>query len=140
MPIVIGIALAVSAAVMARLIGFDRERAFYPLVLIVIASYYDLFAAMGGDRADLVEETLVFALFASAAAVGFRTSLWIVAAALVAHGVFDFFHHGIVSNEGVPRWWPAFCLSYDVAAAGCLALLLRLGLVPARPLADPPNQ
>jgi hypothetical protein len=28
-------------------ISFDRERVFYPAVLIVIASYYALFAAMG---------------------------------------------------------------------------------------------
>jgi hypothetical protein len=36
--------------------------------------------------------------------------------------------------------WPAFCLAYDVAAAGCLAILLRLGPAPARPSADPSNQ
>lgn len=136
MPAIIGIVLAVSVAIMGRLVGFDRERAFYPLALIVIASYYDLFAVMGGDRSDLVEETIAFALFASAAAVGFRASLWLVAAALAAHGVFDFFHHRIVPNEGVPLWWPAFCLAYDVAAAGCLAILLRLRLIPARAAAD----
>jgi hypothetical protein len=120
-----GIILAVTVAVVARLVGFDRDRALYPIALLVIASYYDLFAVLGGTRSALIEETIAFALFASAAVIGFRTSLWIVAAALAAHGVFDFFHHGIISNGGVPAWWPAFCLSYDVAAAGCLAILLR---------------
>lgn len=135
MPAVWGIVLAVGVAIVARLAGFDRDRAFYPLVLIVVASYYDLFAAMGGDRSDLIAETIAFAFFASAAVIGFRTSLWIVAAALAAHGVFDFVHSGIISNGGVPQWWPVFCLSYDVAAAGCLAVVLRLGVVPARPSA-----
>jgi len=138
MPAIWGFALAVSVAIFARLAGLDRDRAFYPLVLIVIASYYDLFAVMGGNRPDLIQETIAFALFASAAVIGFRTSLWIVAAALAAHGVFDFFHHEIISNGGVPPWWPAFCMSYDVAAAACLALLLRLsppGRGPAGPLA-----
>ena len=121
MPAVIGIVLAVSVAIMARLVGFDRERAFYPLVLIVIASYYDLFAVMGESyRSDMVEETIAFALFASAAVIGFRTSLWIVAAALAAHGVFDFFHHGIVENEGLPRGGTAFCQRIRCRAAGCL--------------------
>ena len=33
-------------ALFARFVGFDRDRAFYPTVLMVIASYYVLFAAM----------------------------------------------------------------------------------------------
>jgi hypothetical protein len=44
---VIGLILAVAVAGSATVVGFDRERAFYPTVLIVIASYYVLFAAMG---------------------------------------------------------------------------------------------
>jgi hypothetical protein len=132
MPAIWGVALAVAVAIMGRLAGLDRDRAFYPLVLIVVASYYDLFAVIGGDRADLIQETIAFALFASAALIGFRTSLWIVAAGLAAHGVFDFFHHDIIENGGVPRWWPAFCSSYDVAAAACLAMLLRVSPPPGR--------
>jgi biotin transporter BioY len=43
MPYVIGIILSVGIAWLARFVGFDRDRAFYPTVLIVIASYYVLF-------------------------------------------------------------------------------------------------
>ena len=32
----------------------------------------------------------------------------------------------------MPAWWPGFCLTYDVAAAGYLAWILRSRL-PARP-------
>ena len=124
MPAAWGIGLAVAAAVLARLVGFDRDRAFYPLVLIVVAAYYALFAVIGGSGSDLIAETLAFALFAAAAIFGFRTSLWIVVAGLALHGVFDFFHHALIANRGVPSWWPTFCLSYDVAAAACLAVIL----------------
>jgi hypothetical protein len=58
------------------------------------------------------------------AVLGFRTSLWVVAAALGGHGVFDLVHGTVISNPGVPHWWPAFCLTYDVAAAGYLACLM----------------
>jgi hypothetical protein len=58
------------------------------------------------------------------AVVGFRKSLWVVAAALALHGVFDSVHGSFIFNPGVPRWWPAFCLTYDVAAAGYLAWLI----------------
>jgi hypothetical protein len=45
-------------------------------------------------------------------------------AALVAHGVFDFFHHHLIANPGVPAGWPQFCLTFDITAAGLLAWIL----------------
>ena len=39
LPFVIGILLSAGVALFARYVGFDRDRAFYPTVLIVIASY-----------------------------------------------------------------------------------------------------
>jgi len=40
MPYVIGIGLSVGVAMFARCVGFDRDRAFYPIVMTVIASYF----------------------------------------------------------------------------------------------------
>ena len=34
----------------------------------------------------------------------------------------------MIENAGVPAWWPAWCLAYDVGAAAGLAWLLRRGL------------
>jgi len=45
------------------LAGFDRDRAFYPTLLVVIASYYVLFTVMGGSRPALRVETLVMIVF-----------------------------------------------------------------------------
>jgi hypothetical protein len=42
MPYVVGIVLSLGVALLARRVGFDRDRSFYPTVLIVIASYYVL--------------------------------------------------------------------------------------------------
>ena len=127
MPAVVGISLAIIVAIYARLTGYDRDRAFYPLVLVVVASYYDLFAVMGGTGADLIAETIGFVLFAAVASVGFRTSLWIVVAGLAGHGLFDFLHRALIPNPGVPSWWPSWCAAYDVTAAACLGLLLWRG-------------
>jgi hypothetical protein len=121
----IGSLLAIFVSLLARSVEFDRDRAFYPTVLIVIASYYVLFAVMGGTVQALIIESSVMTAFLLVAVVGFKFNLWIVVAALVGHGVFDFFHGRIVTNAGVPEWWPAFCLAYDVCAGGCLAWLLR---------------
>ena len=124
MPYLVGVVLSLAVAVLARLVGFDRDRAFYPTVMIVIASYYVLFAAMSDSVHTLVLESVVMTAFALAAIVGFRSSGWIVVAALAAHGVFDALHGQILDNAGVPVWWPAFCLAYDLGAAGSLAWLI----------------
>jgi hypothetical protein len=129
MPFVIGIVLAVAVAVFARRVGLDRDRAFYPTVMIVIASYYVLFAAMSGSVQTVVIESVVMALFAAAAVAGFKSSAWIVVVALASHGVFDAVHGYVIENTGVPAWWPAWCLAYDVAAAAGLAWLLRHEIV-----------
>lgn len=132
MDIVVGIALALAVSILATLVGFDRDRAFYPVVMVVIASYYALFAVMGGSLQALVPETIAMGVFALAAILGFRKNLWLVVAALAAHGVFDFFHGYLIDNPGVPAWWPAFCLAYDAVAAAFLASLLRRGRPAAR--------
>jgi hypothetical protein len=121
---IVGVVLAVVAGAFATALGLDRDRAFYPTVMIVIALIYILFAAMGATTGVLLRESLFSAAFIAVAAVGFRTSLWWVAGALAAHGVFDFTHDAFVTNGGVPAWWPAFCASYDVTAAAYLAWLL----------------
>jgi hypothetical protein len=132
-PFVIGIVASAGVALFARRAGLDRDRAFYPTVMIVIASYYVLFAAMTGSLQTVVAESVVMVVFAAAAIAGFRSSPWIVVAALAGHGVFDAFHGDVIANPGVPAWWPAWCLAYDVGAAAGLAWLLRRRRRPATP-------
>jgi hypothetical protein len=124
MAYIIGILLALVSVVLARLAGLDRDRAFYPTVLVVVATYYVLFAVIGGSFGALVVESIVMVAFAIVAVLGFRFNLWLVVFALAAHGVFDFVHGNVVVNPGVPIWWPAFCMAYDVVAAGFLGWLL----------------
>lgn len=124
LPYVVGIVLSLGVAVFARWVGFDRDRAFYPTVLIVIASYYVLFAAMIGSVETVLLESIVMTLFVIAAVAGFKGSSWLIVAGLAAHGVQDAVHGHIIANAGVPAWWPAWCLAYDVGAAGALAWLL----------------
>jgi hypothetical protein len=120
----IGIALALIVSCFARVTGFDRDRSFYPTMAIIIASYYVLFAAMGGSRHAVVVESVVMTGFVVVAVIGFKFNLWLVVACLAAHGVLDVFHGLVVTNPGVPEWWPAFCLTFDVGVAGFLAWLL----------------
>jgi hypothetical protein len=134
MEIFIGVALALSVAVFATVTGFDRDRAFYPTVMIVIALLWVLFAVIGGSVAVLRLELLVMAVFVAAAVAGFRYSLWLVSAALIAHGVFDYVHDRLYVNPGAPAWYADFCIAYDIVAGLYLAVLLQIGRLRARPL------
>jgi len=145
MPIFVGLALALAVAAFARIAGLDRDRAFYPVVLIVVASYYILFAAMAGGE-GLFAELAIFVLFGATAILGFRTSLWFVAAGLALHGIFDFTRHLWLAGRGVPEWWPAFCGAFDLAAPAVLAAILLFGKHPSaspeaeRAINEPPRR
>jgi hypothetical protein len=130
--LLVGALLAVAVSLFAAGVGLDRDRAFYPTVTIVVASLYALFAVMGASTPVLLNELMAGAVFVVAAVYGFKSSLWIVAVALAAHGVFDFVHGRLIANPGVPTWWPAFCGAYDVTAGVAMAWLLGVGRIRAR--------
>ena len=114
MEYLVGVILALAVAGLATLIGLDRERSFYPTVLIVVASYYALFAVMGASISALEIESAFGAVFLALALLGFKRNMWLVAAAIAGHGVFDFAHDSLVDNPGVPVWWPGFCATVDL--------------------------
>lgn len=82
MEYVIGLALAAAIAGLAAAVGFDRDRSFAPTILIVVASYYVLFALMGGSGRTLVVEIFVASGFLLLGVLGFKTNLWLVPAAM----------------------------------------------------------
>jgi hypothetical protein len=122
MAYIVGIVLALAVLLFARWSGFDRDRAFYPTVVIVVASYYVLFAATAGSASAIVIETALMALFTAVAVLAFKRYPFLVVVGLAAHGVLDAVHGRLVENAGVPQAWPAFCLAFDVGAAALLGL------------------
>jgi len=132
MEYLIGLFLSLAVAGFAITTGLDRDRAFYPAVAIVVASYYVLFAAMAASGRTLVLEIVVASGFLLLATIGYRRSFWLVAVALAGHGVFDLVHHFLIENPGVPRWWPGFCAAFDVILGGLLAARLLARRLAAR--------
>jgi len=124
MEYLIGVIAAVAVGLFGTAIGFDKDRSFYPVTLIVIAALYILFATMAGSSSALLAELVPALIFIGMAAWGFLKTPWLVVAGLALHGVFDFFHHWVIANPGVPMWWPGWCLAYDVVAAAYLGALI----------------
>ena len=120
MEYLIDLLVSLAVAGFAIVVGLDRERALYPIVLIVAASYYVLFAVIAASGGILITEIAVASGFLLLAAIGYKRSLWLVAIALVGHGVFDTVHRLLIKNPGVPHWWPGFCAVIDVIFGGLL--------------------
>src|SRR5437016_14338232 len=141
MPSLVGLGLGLSVGILGTMIGLDRDRAFYPTITIVIASYYALFAIMGRSVHALATESIAIAAFLLISIVGFKKNLWLIVGALCAHGLFDFVHGNLIANPGVPTWWPTFCLTFDWVAGAYLAFLIARGRLMANPDAQqaPPS-
>jgi len=124
METIVGITLALLFCGAAAGLGMDRERVFYPAVLIAVASYYLAFAVIDGRNEVMLSELAIAAIFIAGAVAGFKVNPWIAVVALAGHGVMDGFHHHVVHNIGVPRVWPGFCMSFDVTAAAFVAWVM----------------
>lgn len=125
MEILWGAAFGAVTALAARVAGFDRDRSFYPTVMVVVALLYLLFACMATPPTAIVQESIPAALFIVAAILGFRKNLFFVVAALFGHGLFDLVHSHAIANPAVPVWWPGFCGAIDWVLAAALALAIR---------------
>ena len=97
-----GVGLALVVCAFAALVGSDRDRVFYPTLVIVIAAYYIFFAMIGSSRPVLVLESLIAGAFLALAVAGFKKNLWLIVSALAGHGAFDFFHHLFIQSPGGP--------------------------------------
>jgi len=114
MEYIIGIVLGLAIAGLAKVLGYDKDRSFYPVILIVIAMYYVLFAVMNESAGIIITELIIALVFMLLAMLGSRVSLLVIAVGLMAHGVFDLLHDRIVTYPEVPTWWPGFCAAVDV--------------------------
>lgn len=109
-----GLALGVLIAILGRVLSFDQDKSFYPVILIVVAFYYVLFSIMSRNTDTILYEIVIALVFTITALFSSKYSMYIVAAGLILHGVYDAAHDLILINTGVPIWWPGFCAAFDV--------------------------
>jgi hypothetical protein len=124
MEYIVGITLALLFCGAAAWLGMDRERVFYPAVVMAVASYYLAFAVVDGRNGVMLSEVAIAAVFIAGAVAGFKVSPWIAVVAVAGHGVMDGLHHHLVHNAGVPQVWPGFCMTFDVTAGAVVAFLM----------------
>lgn len=121
--LIAGIVLVIALIWVARSTGFEMDRSFYPVLLIVIALYYVLFAFQTFHLVCILFELFVAILFSGLAIWEHHRSLIIVGFALIFHGIYDLLHGLIPFSTSTPEWWPLFCFGVDMVLGFWLILL-----------------
>jgi hypothetical protein len=122
-----GVAAGVLTIVTARVIR--GQRWLYSLGLLVLPGLYAFFALRAGEPAVGVKEMLYGIPFVVAglvfASVSIRRSAVVVGAFWMLHGLYDLVHGQLITNAGVPAWYPVWCCSVDVVVGAYLLWLSR---------------
>jgi hypothetical protein len=123
----IGAAVGVLTIVTARLIR--GERWLYSLGLLSLPSIYAFFAIQAGEPAVGVKEMIYGVPYVVAglvfAFVSVRQSAVVVGIFWLLHGLYDLVHGQLITNTGVPGWYPIFCFVVDVVIGAYLLWLSR---------------
>jgi hypothetical protein len=123
----VGAAVGVLTIVIAR--SIRGERWLYSWGLLVLPGLYALFGLRAGEQAVGLKEViygvpwiiagLVFAF------VGVRQSAVVVGVFWLLHGLYDLVHGQLITNIGVPGWYPMFCFVVDAVVGSYLLWLSR---------------
>ena len=123
----IGAAVGVLTIASARLIR--GERWLYSLGLLTLPGLYAFFALQAGERAVGVKEMIYGLPFIVAGLVfafaSVRRSAVVVGTFWLLHGLYDLVHGRLITNPGVPGWYPIFCFVVDAVVGGYLLWLSR---------------
>ena len=123
----VGAAVGVLTIVFARTVR--GQSWVYSIGLLTLPSLYASFALNAGEQAVSVKEMiygipyfvagLVFAL------VSVRQSALVVGALWILHGLYDLVHSQLITNPGVPGWYPVFCFTVDIVVGAYVLWLSR---------------
>ncbi|MFN8574751.1 MAG: hypothetical protein U0132_22040 [Gemmatimonadaceae bacterium] len=123
----LGAAVGALTIFVARLLR--GERWLYSIGLLVLPGLYAFFALRADVPAVALTEMTygIPFLFAGVlfAAVSVRHSAVIVGALWILHGMFDLARSNLITNPGVPGWYPVWCCAVDVVVGAYLLWLSR---------------
>ncbi len=119
-------AVAVATIPLNLLLSKAQSEQFAAVLLAFIGAIYVGFGLQTGTRPQIITEWTVALGFFGAAMVGLWVTPWIVPAAYVVHGFWDYAHHQNSRLAPIPSWYPPFCAVLDWVAAAILYIIWGL--------------
>ena len=123
----VGSAVGVLTIVFARIVR--GQSWVYSIGLLTLPSLYASFALQAGDQAVGVKEMIYGIPYVvgglAFAFVSVRHSAVVVGALWILHGLYDLIHGQLITNPGVPAWYPVFCFTVDVVVGAYVLWLSR---------------
>ncbi len=130
-----GAVAAACVCAFGTLVGYDRDRAYYPMVLALLTMVSTAVAAADTSLGSVARDLGVFAAFLAVAVLGYRTSLWLVIAGFLAHAAIATARASALIDVGGPAWWTASSFSFDLVVGVYLGWKLQAGSIRPRPWA-----
>ena len=125
--LILGLIIAFIAIAMAK--DLDLPPRAFALGTAFLPLFYMLFALTVGDFGAMALEFAYglpfFILGGLCFTRGFKASGVVVVGLWGLHAAYDVYHHMLVDNAGVPFWYPALCLGFDMMMVIYLARLVR---------------
>lgn len=125
--LVLGALFAVITIAMVKDLSLPPR--FFALAMVGLPIVYMGLAALAGDMQAIGLELLYGLPFLLVGVVcfrrGFKASGILVTAMWAAHAAYDVYHNMLVANAGVPGWYPALCLGFDLVIVVYLFFLVR---------------
>jgi hypothetical protein len=134
-PIVLGAVLGGMFVLAARTWSRSGRRVLAIGLVIAALIYLGFSLFPGGDSPSLQLEAGGVAIFGFLAWIGFRHSLWWLAAGWLAHVAWDVGLHLDQSPGVVPAWYPLLCVGFDLVVVGYLLGWVNGRNDPTAPLA-----
>ena len=118
-----GAFLAVAMTPLLLLLSKTQSEQFAAVLLAFIGAICVGFGLQTGTCAQIITEWTVAHGFFGAAMVGLWVTPWIVPAAYVVHGFWDYAHHQNSRLAPIPLWYPPLCAVLDWVAAAILTTI-----------------
>jgi hypothetical protein len=102
----------------------DVTIAVLGVILAGAAAVYPGAALHQGDARATRIETVMWAVVAAVAVLGLSHDVAWLGLGYLIHGAWDGLHHPLRVGAGAGRWFPPFCLVYDVIVAGYIWVVM----------------
>lgn len=111
-PLLTALVLAVASCGAHAMLRPEQGRAFAGVLVGALGGVYLGGALRGKSGAEVIVSVVAAVICVVLGAWGLLGPGWIIPAAFIAHGTWDWMHHAL-ERRTVGRWWPPFCALYD---------------------------